>query len=270
MNPEHSDSLHATAWDFVHGQLDATEAERFTEALESDPAVVDALLSASDDLVHLRALGDAELRDLWAGPDAPPLDAADLLALEHDPDARLDACLAAEGAAASPGTRPWDHFRAWLRSPSAMKRGGLGLGLALAAALALLVVGAPSEPVPDYNAAWRNGASATRAETGVKGRYLVGNVADLVLRPDGGDAPDHPEVRVFVGRNGGPLVPVAAHTEVGQTRAVRVMLEITPELGVGVHRVVVLVGHGLEGADPETDPDPWARVETSLRVVDSL
>ena len=255
------DARHSAAWDFVTGQLADAEAERFTEALEADPAVVDALLDASDDLVHLRALGDAELRGLLAGADAPALAAADLLALESDPDARLEAAL----GAGAPGARAWDHFRAWMRRPS-----GWGLGLAVAAALALLIIKAPSEPVPDYSAAWRNGASATRAETGVKGRYLVGNVADLVLRPEGPAAPEHPEVRVFVGPRGGALVPVAAETEVGQTRAVRVMLEITPELGVGTHRVVVLVGADLDGVDPETDLEGWARVETSLTVVDAL
>jgi|GEM_PF-5518900 len=250
-----------TAWDFLTHGLEDDAAEAFLEQVESSPEALAALLEASEDVLLLRSLGDRELREALAGTDAPAMSADELLTLDHDPDARLDAALA-DGH-----TRRtvWQRFRSFAARPS-----GLAMVAFLAAAMALLVVGQPREPVPDYHGDWFNGAAENRAETGVVGRYLFTNRAELRLYPDLPTAPDDLEVKVFLGRNGGALEPVAAETEVGKTRAVRVFIDVTPEVGLGTHRVVVLVGPDLDGVDPETDSEEWARVEREMLVVDAL
>lgn len=250
-----------TAWRFVVNTLEDADAEAFLRQMENDAAAVDALEEAAEDVVLLRCLGDAGLREQVVGAGVPGLSADVLLGLDHDPDARLDAAL----AAASARTSAWDRFRAFAGRGSAR-----WVAVALAAAMVLLVVGRPQAPVGDYDAAWRNGAAAVRAESGERGRYLVGNVADLVVRPEGSDVLVDPEIEVFIGLRGGALQPLAAETEVDATGAVRVFIDVTDALGLGTHRVVVLVGRDLAAADPETDTDDWARVEASMRVVDQL
>lgn len=249
------------AWDFLTAADDDDAAETFLEALSTEPEALDALVHSSEELLRYRSLDDAELRAAWAGPDAAGLDVDQELATEHDPDQRLDAAIADGDHRSS----SWARFRGFSRRRSA----GFAVGL-MAAAAALFVLGQGTDPVPDYAGDWRNGAAVTRATPGTPGVYLVGNEADLVIRPVAPMDTTELEVRVFVGRNGGALAPVDAEVEVGQSQAVRVLLPITSELGIGTHRVVVLVGSGLDEANPETDTDDWARFETTMRVQDAL
>ena len=261
-NPEPpSIEAHDRAWDFLTNADDDGAAEAFLEALQTEPEALDALVHSSEELLRYRSLGDAELRAAWACPDAAGLEIDQDLAAEHDPDQRLDAAI----AAGDHRSASWARFRGFNRRRSA----GITVGL-MAAAAALFVLGQGTDPVPDYAGDWRNGAAITRATPGTPGVYLVGNEADLVIRPVTPMGATEPEVRVFVGRNGGALAPVDAEIEVGQSQAVRVLLPITPELGTGTHRVVVLVGSGLDEANPETDTDDWARFETTMQVQDAL
>jgi len=256
--PRHARDL---AWDLITGNLEEDQAEAFLTDIETDPESVEALLETSEELLQLRALGDAAFRAAWTEPDTDGLDVDAMLQLEHDPDALLQAAIADEQAR----TTAWARFQRFIRQPGTRMTIGV-----LAAATALFVMLQPAAPVPDYAGAWRTGASTVRATPGEPGRYLVGNVADLVLRPDQTVALADPAIRVFVGRNGGALEPVVADTETSPTKSVRVLIEVTPELGVGTHRVVVLIGRNLERADPETDADDWARFETTMLVVDRL
>jgi hypothetical protein len=250
----------SAAWDFLVGGLSDADADAFLDVLEHSPDHEAALVEAADDVVLLRSLGDAELREYWAGPGVEDIDLDALLDDSHHPDRLLDEALADGEARAS----SWRRFLSFSRRPTVGATAVL-----LVAALALLFIMVPQpEPVPDYSSAWRTGASETRASTGEKGRYKIGNFADLVVRPETTGAPEAPEIRVFVGRNGGSLEPVEAETTVSASGAVRVLFEVTPQIGLGTHRVVVLVGRKLTDADPETDTDDWARVETDLRVVE--
>ena len=257
-----SDSLlHDRAWDFLTGSLDSDEADAFLNATESDTDLLAALLDTSEELLRYRSLSDADLRAEWVGPDIDGLDVGLAMSVDHDPDRRLDAALAASEARAT----AWSRFRRFTRRPAA---GFTAVLLAAAAAFFVMVQG--PTPVPDYTGEWRNGASSVRAVSGDAGTYVVGNEADLVLRPVAPVTSSNPEVQVYLGRNGGALAPVRAETEVSRAQSVRVLLPITTELGLGTHRVVVLIGSDLEGADPETNTGQWARFETTMQVVEGI
>jgi hypothetical protein len=236
------------------------EANDFLRSLEGDPEVAEVLEEAAEDLLHLRSLGDDDLRAALAGAEAEGLPVAEVLDWAHDPDARLQAALADETARRS----GWERFRRFARRPT------LGVMTTVAAAaMVLFMVGRPTPPAVQYDGGWRNGAAQTRAVTGTPGRYLVSNTAELVLHPVGEVAAESIEVQVFV-EQAGALKPVTTQTQVGRSGAVRVLIDITPELSMGTHRVVVLLGQGLDGAAPDAEPDGWTRYETTLEVVDRL
>ena len=256
-----STEAHDEAWDLLTGTLEESAAEALLEAIEDDADALATLLDAADELVHLHALDDAPLRTRLAGADADGLDVEDFLALDHDPDALLDAAIADGDHRQS----SWGRFQRFLRRPT----GRMAVGM-MAAAAALFVLTRGPAPVPDHAGGWTNGASEVRATPGVAGRYVVGNEAALELVPLSATTGTASEVRVFVGRRGGPLTPANADVEHTDDQKVRVFIDITPELGIGTHRVVVLVGRELASADPETDTDDWARFETEMVVVEAL
>lgn len=248
------------SWRLLTGDMSTEEADELLRTLEASPKMAEALEEAAEDLLNLRSLGDDNLRAMLAGADAEGLDAAELMDCAHDPDARLQAALADETARRS----SWERFRRFARRPS------LGvLTTVAAAAMVLFMVGRPTPHTVQYEGGWRNGAAQTRAVTGTPGQYLVSNTAELVLHPVGEAGAEPVEVQVYV-EQAGALKPVTAQTQVGRSGAVRVLIDITPELAVGTHRVVVLLGQELDAAAPELEPDGWTRYETTMEVVDRL
>jgi hypothetical protein len=139
------------------------------------------------------------------------------------------------------------------------------MALLVAVTMALVVL----PPAPDYSSAWRNGAAQMRGERSQLGTYEVTNVANLVMRPGAAGGFARPQVRVWMGRKGGNLVPAeGVRLRQGTTGAIRVSLPITEEMGAGTHTVVVLLGKDLSWADPSLPAWWWSRVDTELVVVE--
>ena len=258
-NPNTS-GRHDRAWAFLTGSLDSDQADTFLSDAESNTDTLEALLDTGEELLQYRSLSDAHLRADRVGAHVDGLDVDRALAAEHDPDQRLEAALADGKTRAT----AWRRFRRFTRRPAL----GIPTVLIAAAATFFIAVQRPA-PVPDYTGAWRNGTSAVRAVSGDFGTYVVGNEADLVIRPVAPMTSSSPEVRVYLGQNGGALAPVIAETELGRAQSVRILLPVTSEIGPGTHRVVVLVGSDLDGANPEADSPHWARFETTMQVVET-